>query len=227
MSLVSDEWADLTALEILDLEGNDLSGTVPRSVWAFFDDKIAEGDLNLGDNPMLEPSPALNMSAVVSKIPADQTDAGKTMVTLSFDNIWYTTEVRNHEWRYSADGGTTWGPSEAEDSMGWMSMPTGCDDGATPPVAALCPKDDGATPAVRTRQPIMSAALPDADTYIFDVRAVKTDDGADANVITDDTVTRSEDSRIDVVGPQTLTAESHVQPPGQGGLYGCLVFRRS
>ena len=136
----------------------------------------------LDGNKDLKPSPALGLSAVVSKIAADQTDAGKTMVTLSFDNIWYTTEVAAHEYRYSADGGTTWGPNEAEDSMGWMSMMTGCDDGATPPVAALCPKDDGATPAVRTRQPIMSAALPDADTYIFEVRAVKTDDGADATM---------------------------------------------
>ena len=50
------------------------------------------------------------------------------MVTLSFDNIWYTTEVASHEYRYSADGeDTEWGPNEAEDSDGWMSMDTGCD----------------------------------------------------------------------------------------------------
>ena len=71
--------------------------------------------------------PALNMSAVVSKIPADQTDAGKTMVTLSFDNIWYTTEVAAHEYRYSADGEDELGAGDAEDSDGWMSMDTGCD----------------------------------------------------------------------------------------------------
>ena len=199
---LSAEWAKLTALEALDLSGNNLSGAIPRSVWVLFDDKIT-ADLMLDGNKDLLPSPPLNMSAVVSKIPADQTDAGKTMVTLSFDNIWYTTEVAAHEYRYSADGGTNWGPNDAEDSDGWMSMLTGCDDGATPPVAALCPKDDGATPAVRTRQPIMSAALPDADTYIFDVRAVKTDD----------TVTRSESSQIDVVGPQTLTAKSMYSLP--------------
>ena len=74
----------------------------------------------------------------MTKIAADQTDAGKTMVTLSFDNIWYTTEVAAHEYRYSADGGTNWGPNDAEDSDGWMSMGTGCD--------TYCAKlDDGAT----------------------------------------------------------------------------------
>ena len=114
--------------------------TVPRSVWAFLDDKIAEAIPHLDGNPMLEPSPALNLRAVVTKIEADDTDAGKTMVTLSFDNIWYTTEVAAHEYRYSADGDfTNWGPNDAEDSDGWMSMDTGCD----PPCAKL---DDAATP---------------------------------------------------------------------------------
>ena len=80
-------WADLTALEGLDLGGNDLNGTVPRSVWAYLDEAIEEEiDLNLDGNPMLEPSPALNLKAVVTKV-AEGDDAGKTQVALSFDNI--------------------------------------------------------------------------------------------------------------------------------------------
>ena len=71
---------------------------------------------------MLEPSPALNLKAVVTK---NSGDAGKTQVALSFDNIWYTTEVAAHEYRYSADGEDSWGPNDAEDSDGWMSMGTG------------------------------------------------------------------------------------------------------
>ena len=195
-------WVDLTALEILDLEGNGLSGTVPRSVWAFFDEKI-EDNLNLDGNPMLEPSPALNMSVVVSKIPADQTDAGKTMVTLSFDNIWYTTEVAAHEYRYKVNKeGASWGPNDAEDSNGWMSLDTGCPT----LIDGLCPKLDSNNDDARSRVMVPSAALPDSDTYIFQVMSVKTDSG-------DDTVKRSESSQIDVVGPQTLTAENPYSLP--------------
>ncbi len=196
---LTDDWADLTALTSLDLSDNNLEGTVPRSVWAFFDDNLADAaNLMLDGNKDLKPSPALGLSAVVSKIAADQTDAGKTMVTLSFDNIWYTTEVASHEYRYSADGEDSWGPNDAEDSDGWMSMDTGCD----PP----CGKLDGDD--ARVRIPITSTPTEDVDTYIYQVRAVKTDLGADTAVTTDDTVMRSEISRIDVVGPQTLTAES-------------------
>ena len=200
---LSAEWAKLTALTFLDLSGNNLSETVPRSVWAFLDEKIGEEDLMLDGNKDLKPSPALGLSAVVSKVPADQTDAGKTMVTLSFDNIWYTTEVAAHEYRYSADGEDSWGPNDGEDSDGWMSMDTGCD----PPCAKL--GDDDA----RVRIPITSTPAEDVDTYIFQVRSVKTDLGADTAVTTDDTVTRSEISQIDVVGPQTLTAENPYSLP--------------
>ena len=55
---------------------------------------------------------------------------------------------------------------------------------------------------------IPSTPTEDVDTYIYQVRSVKTDGGA-----TDDTVTRSESSRIDVVGPQTLTAKSMYSLP--------------
>ena len=139
---LADAWADLDELTLLDLSDNSLEGTVPRSVWAFFDDKITDvANLNLDGNPMLEPSPALNLKAVVTK----NSDA---QVALSFDNIWYTTEVAAHEYRYSADGGTNWGPNDAEDSDGWMSMGTGCD--------TYCAKlDDAATP-MRLRKMITS-----------------------------------------------------------------------
>ena len=105
---LADAWADLgnAELTLLDLSGNNLEGTVPRSVWAFFDDKITdERNLNLDGNPMLEPSPAALRPEGwrLPRTPARQ-------VTLSFDNIWYTTEVAAHEYRYSADGGTELGP---------------------------------------------------------------------------------------------------------------------
>ena len=199
---LSAEWVKLTALTTLNLSDNGLTGPVPRSVWAFFDEKI-EDNLNLDGNPMLEPSPALNMSVVVSKIPADQTDAGKTMVTLSFDNIWYTTEVAAHEYRYKVNKeGASWGPNDAEDSNGWMSLDTGCPT----LIDGLCPKLDSNNDDARSRVMVPSAALPDSDTYIFQVMSVKTDSG-------DDTVTRSESSQIDVVGPQTLTAENPYSLP--------------
>ena len=158
-----------------------------------------KGFLILDGNPMLEPSPALNLKAAVSKVAADQTDAGKTQVTLSFDNIWYTTEVAAHEYRYRVNKeGASWGPNDAEDSDGWMSMDTGC---PTNMANELCPKLDSNNDDARSRVMVPSAALPDSDTYIFQVMSVKTDSG-------DDTVTRSEVSQIDVVGPQTLTAEN-------------------
>ena len=100
----------------------------------------------------------------MSKIAADQTDAGKTMVTLSFDNIWYTTEVAAHEYRYSADGEDSWGPNDAEDSDGWMSMDTGCD----PSCGAKLDDDDA-----RVRITITSTPAEDVDTYIYQVRSVK------------------------------------------------------
>ena len=109
-------------------------------------------------------------------------------------------EVASHEYRYSADGGTNWGPNDAEGSDGWMSMDTGCG----PP----CDKLDDAATSMRLREMIPSTPAEDVDTYIYQVRSVKTDLGADTAVTTDDTVTRSEISQIDVVGPQTLTAES-------------------
>ena len=197
------DWAKLTALTTLDLSGNGLGGMVDRSVWEFFDENLET--LELGGNKDLQPSPTLNLMAAATKIATTGDDEGKTQVTLSFDNIWYTTEVAAHEYRYSysADGETTWGPNDTEDSMGWMSMDTACyvSPATDPPTKELCAKDDGATPAAaRIRQSIMSAALPDADTYIFEVRAVKS--------TTDTATVRSEDSRIDVVGPQTLTAKS-------------------
>ena len=89
-------------------------------MWAYLDEAIEEEiDLNLDGNPMLEPSPALNLKAVVTKV-AEGDDAGKTQVALSFDNIWYTTEVRNHEWRYKAGDGdfSEWAASDPA---------TGCD----------------------------------------------------------------------------------------------------
>ena len=124
---LSPAWAELTALTSLDLSNNrlgtdDNGASVPLSVevWKFFDGLEA---LNLDGNKDLRPSPPLNMSAAASK-----TADGEPQATLSFDNVWYTLEVSSHEYRYSADGGSTWGPNEAANSGGWMPVATGCTD---------------------------------------------------------------------------------------------------
>ena len=214
--VLAPEWSDLTALTSFNLSDNNVSGTVPLAVWAFLDSLDA---LNLDGNKDLRPSPPLNLGAVSSK-----TADGSPQVTLSFDNIWYTTEVATHEYRYSADGGSTWSPNTAADSDGWMSAATGCTDPADSAVTpnidpgdpVLCDKDDGGTPAVRNRAMIETGALPNANAFIFQVRAVKdtpyTDDKGTPDDDADDTeevqTTRSQIAQIDVVGPQVLTAES-------------------
>ena len=214
------EWAELTALTSLDLSGNRLGKNdngmavpLPLSVQTFLDNLKA---VNLDDNRDLLPSAPLQLSAAATK-----TADGEPKVTLSFDNIWYTLEVSKHEYRYSVNGGSTWGPDNAVGNGGWMTAETGCTDPADsavtpsidPGAPVLCDKDDGGTPPVRNRSSIESGALPKSDTYVFQVRAVKStpyDSDEDGDTDADDTpaVTRSEVSQIDVVGPQILTAES-------------------
>ena len=75
------------------------------SVQTFLDNLEA---VNLDDNKDLLPSPPLQLSAAATK-----TAGGEPQVTLSFDNIWYTLEVSKHEYRYSVNGGSTWGPDNA------------------------------------------------------------------------------------------------------------------
>ena len=217
------EWAELTALTSLNLSGNHLGKDdngvavpLPLSVQTFLDNLKA---VNLDDNRDLLPSAPLQLSAAATK-----TADGEPQVTLSFDNIWYTLEVSKHEYRYSVNGGSTWGPDNAVGNGGWMTAATGCTDpaneaetaGIDPGTPVLCDKDDGGTPPVRNRSTIESGALPNSDTYVFQVRAVKEtpymDDKGTPDDSSDDTnetqTTRSEVSQIDVVGPQTLTAES-------------------
>ncbi len=210
------EWADLTALTSLDLSNNDLSGAAPHDVWEFLDGLVA---VNLDRNRDLQPSPPLNLSAVASR-----TAASEPQVTLSFDNIWYTLEVPRHEYRYSVNGGATWGPRNFTGDGGWIPIATGCTDPANsavtpnidPGAPILCDKDDGAATPTRNRSVIETGALPKFDTYLFQVRAVKetpfTDDRGTPDDTSDDTedtkVTKSQVSQIVVVGPQVLTAES-------------------
>ena len=131
----------------------------------------------------------------------------KLQVAFSFENNWYTLEVQEHEYRISDDGGTTWGPNDADDSDGWMSIDTSCDDGATPtPADNLCPKTDTTT-MERVRVSQDAQTVDAANTYILQVRAVKVEPGA-TDATTDDTETKSAASRIDLVGPQTVTAGS-------------------
>ena len=210
----ADEEDDFASLTSLNLSGNALSGDIPRSVWEFLDEKItvradSDSDLNvdaldLSGNPNLNPSPALNLKAVVTK----NSDAS---IALSFDNIWYTTEVASHEYRYSTDGGTTWGPNDADDSDGWMSMDTGCDDGATSPEAALCDRLNSDSERVRNTIPPFTPEE-DVDNVVVEVRSVKVDPGADNTITTDDTTTMTT-STLNVLGPQQLTAESPYSLP--------------
>ena len=164
----------------LDLSGNRLGKNdngmavpLPLSVQTFLDNLKA---VNLDDNRDLLPSAPLQLSAAATK-----TADGEPKVTLSFDNIWYTLEVSKHEYRYSVNGGSTWGPDNAVGNGGWMTAETGCTDPADsavtpsidPGAPVLCDKDDGGTPPVRNRSSIESGALPKSDTYVFQVRAVK------------------------------------------------------
>ena len=220
---LSPVWAELTALTSFDVSDNRLGAdengapvALSIEVWEFLDGLEA---VNLDGNKDLRPSPPLNMSAAASKAAS-----GESQVTLSFDNVWYTLEVSGHEYRYSADGGSTWGPNEARGSDGWMSVATGCTDpedsamtpGIDPGTPVLCDKDDGGTPAVRNRVTIETGALPKSDTYVFQARAVKetayTDDKGTPDDDSDDTeetqITRSEIAQINALGPQVLTAES-------------------
>ena len=214
------EWAELTALTSLNLSGNRLGKDdngvavpLPLSVQTFLDNLEA---VNLDGNRDLLPSAPLRLSAAATK-----TADGEPKVTLSFDNIWYTLEVSKHEYRYSVNGGVTWGPDNAVDNGGWMTAATGCTDPADsavtpnidPGAPVLCEKDDGETPPVRNRSSIESGALPKSDSYVFQVRAVKStpyDSDEDGDTDADDipVVTRSEVSQINVLGPQILTAES-------------------
>ena len=202
---LADAWADLDELTLLDLSDNSLEGTVPRSVWAFFDDKIAEDGLNLGDNPtaMLEPSPALNLKAVVTK-----EAAGTTQVALTWDDIgWYTSSEMGsaldvgarttHNFKYrrltgvNADDEETWG----------KYMPVAVSDTTTKDRSSA---DD-------------SMGASGSDTYSFQVVTVKTtyvDSDGDVDAEADAPVVKeSEASRIDVVGPQTLTADNPYSLP--------------
>ena len=186
---IADEWANLTALTTLNLSDNDLSD-IPRSVWERFTnspDALDLGNFSIDDNKDLDPAPPLSLTALATK-----TDDGASEVVLSWSAVgWYTLEITGHEYRYSIDGGQNWEPGEGDD--GWMMTEVGA-SGADLPNAKL------AAPVTLT-----ATSLPKADTYVFQVRAVKTDDGDTPAETGDDTVTRSKESRIDVVGPQTLT----------------------
>ena len=136
-------------------------------------------------------------------------DAGKSAISVSFDNIWYTLDVRKHEYRYNIDGGQ-WVTSDTSDGDGWRLIDTGCTDAADAP--ELCQKTpvDDETRVVETLDELI---LNRADAYVFQVRAVKetpyVDDKGTPDDDSDDTneiqTTRSEVSQINLVGLQTLT----------------------
>ena len=197
---LSAEWANLKALETLDLSGNNLSETVPRSVWERFHMLAADVNLMVQGNPNLSPAPPLNLTAVVTK-----EAAGTTQVALTWDDIgWYTSneigsdtdtgERTTHKFKYrrltevNSDGVETWGE--------YTDIAVGTTKG-----------DRSSAPA---------SGLVVADTYSFQVVTVKTtfpaNDDATPDVDESATATstvESEVSQIDVVGPQTLTAGSN------------------
>ena len=196
------EWAELTALTSLDLSNNDLSGTVPRDAWTLFDGLET---LSLDGNKDLLPSPPLNLTADLNPIRTGE-DAGKSAISVSFDNIWYALDVRKHEYRYNIDGGQ-WVTSDDTDSDGWRLVDTGCTDADDAP--ALCQKTH-ADDDIRVVETLDELILNQADAYVFQVRAVKEtlyDSNEDGDTDADDTpaVTRSEVSQINLVGLQTLT----------------------
>ena len=196
------EWAELTALTSLDLSNNDLSGTVPRDAWTLFDGLET---LSLDGNKDLLPSPPLNLSADLNPVRTGE-DSGKSAISVSFDNIWYTLDVRKHEYRYNIDGGQ-WVTSDDTDSDGWRLVDTGCTDAAdAPELCQKTPVDDD----IRVSEALDELILNRADAYVFQVRAVKEtpyDSDEDGDTDADDTpaVTRSEVSQINLVGLQTLT----------------------
>ena len=191
---LADEWADLTALTSLDLSDNGLTETVPRSVWERFNGLDA-GNLMLDGNADLKPSPTLTLKAAAIR----NTD-GDPEVALSWDSVWwYSLEVTGYEYRYSTNGGTTWAPNTAENSDGWqeasgLSAPNLVTTKPTAQVTLPSPTD-----------------LPSSNNYIFETRAVKTDLGTDTGLAAtdDDTITMSKESRIYVVGPQTVTSKNN------------------
>ena len=199
------EWAELTALTSLDLSNNGLSGTVPRDAWTLFDGLET---LRLDGNKDLLPSPPLNLSADLNPV-REGDDTGKSAISVSFDNIWYTLDVRKHEYRYNIDGGQ-WVTSDDTDSDGWRLVDTGCTDADDAP--ALCQKTR-ADDDIRVGEELDELILNRADAYVFQVRAVKEipymDDKGTPDDTSDDTdeirTTRSEVSQINLVGLQTLT----------------------
>ena len=208
---LADDWADLDELTSLNISGHSyvdldtsdgddshdgLTGSPSRSLWAFLGGLTT---LDLSGNPDLAPSPALNLTAKVTK-----GEAG-TDVALDWDDIgWYTNSEGAdtiHTYQYcklSICANSDW---EAADVTFTDAAGTG---------TAADMKGD----RVKLELADLDAAN---NTHVFQVRAVKTDDGGtpgDTLAETeDDTVTRSEISQIDVVGPQTLTAESMYSLP--------------
>ena len=192
---LADEWADLTALTTLDLSGNSLEGAVPRSVWTFFDGL----ELDLSGNPDLDPSPTLGLTAVVTK-----GDSG-TDVELSWNHTgWYTNNESTadptvtHSYQYKCP---------ACEDTDWQAPTVTYTDADGTAIAT------DAAAAKGTRAKFDVSDLDSADTYIIEVRAVKTtvtlDDVGTTGV--DESATNpqeSEASTLNVVGPQTLTADS-------------------
>ena len=210
------EFTGFPKLTSLKLSGNDLT-EIPRSVWELFEERLpADTDtttpnvittgLMLDGNLKLEPSPALGLNAVVAK------DASKTQIEVTFNTVWYTTEVKTHEYRYRVGDGD-WLPMDDEDNSVWMDAETGCQNDADPPVDIFCAKTDpdSETPVMNS---IMIEGLDANDSYTFEVRSLKTilvdeNDPATPTDATDDTAYEEmTKSTLNIVGPQTLTAES-------------------
>ena len=212
---LADAWADLDELIALEISGHSfednavttdvdeshdgLTGSPSRSLWAFLSGLET---LDLSGNPDLAPSPALNLTAKVTK-----GEAG-TDVALDWDDIgWYTSEeagfdadmgartTHKFKYRHSTDG-ETWDDYSEETMLG----------------------------TVKGMLSVDVEGLDASDIHSFQVVTVKTtyvDSDNDGDVDADDdapVVKESEVSQIDVVGPQTLTADSNYTLPLRDGV---------
>ena len=205
---LADAWADLDELIALEISGHSfednavttdvdeshdgLTGSPSRSLWAFLSGLET---LDLSGNPDLAPSPALNLTAKVTK-----GEAG-TDVALDWDDIgWYTNSEGAdtiHTYQYCKLSICA--------SSDWEAADVTFTDAAGTSTAADMKGD-----RVKLELADLDAAN---NTHVFRVQAVKTDDGGTLAETEDDTVTRSEISQIDVVGPQTLTADNMYSLP--------------
>ena len=212
---INEEWAKLTELTSLNLSGNNLSGAAPRSVWEFFatqfdgdadnDNTADDPEILLNGNPELDPSPPLSLTAAVTK-----EDDGDTSVELTWDHTEWYTQAENtavtdpqaipivtHSYQYRCP---------ACEETGWQDAMVDYED-----TDGMSTTD---TDAKDTKVVLQIPNLAAANTYVVEVRATKStqtdtdENGTFGEAGEAPNVQNSAASQIDLVGPQTVTAEN-------------------